>query len=92
MTGRPVLRVAMLSVHTSPLEQPGGGDAGGMNVYVAELARALARRGVEVDVFTRRTSSQEPADVVVAPGVTVTHGPQRPQKELDDNILGKEIE
>ena len=47
------MRVAMISMHTSPLEQPGAGDAGGMNVYVLNVARQLARRGVEVDVFTR---------------------------------------
>lgn len=55
-----VSRVAMVSVHTSPLAQPGTGDAGGMNVYVLELARELARRDVEVEVFTRRTSSDQP--------------------------------
>ena len=44
-------RVAMLSVHTSPLEQPGTGDAGGMNVYVVEVAHQLARRGVEVEIY-----------------------------------------
>ena len=49
-------RVAMLSVHTSPLEQPGTGDAGGMNVYVVELARRLAARGIEVEIFTRATA------------------------------------
>ena len=53
-------RVAMLSVHTSPLDQPGTGDAGGMNVYVSELSRALARRGARVEVFTRATSSAQP--------------------------------
>ncbi len=53
-------RVAMLSVHTSPLDQPGTGDAGGMNVYVAELSRALARRGAEVEIFTRATTSRLP--------------------------------
>ncbi|WJY67213.1 D-inositol-3-phosphate glycosyltransferase [Corynebacterium auris] len=47
------MRVAMISMHTSPLEQPGAGDAGGMNVYVLNVARELARRGVAVDVFTR---------------------------------------
>ena len=46
----------MVSVHTSPLEQPGTGDAGGINVYVAETAKQLAARGVEVDIFTRRTT------------------------------------
>jgi len=56
-------RIAMLSVHTSPLDQPGTGDAGGMNVYVAELARALARRGAAVEIFTRATSSALPESV-----------------------------
>jgi hypothetical protein len=46
----------MFSVHTSPLEQPGTGDAGGMNVYIAEVARSLARRGREVEIFTRATT------------------------------------
>ena len=55
----------MLSVHTSPLEQPGTGDAGGMNVYVLELSRALATRGVRVEVFTRATSSEQPETVVL---------------------------
>ena len=48
-----VRSVGYLSMHTSPLLQPGVGDAGGMNVYVDELARTMADRGVEVDVFTR---------------------------------------
>src|SRR6478735_3094570 len=57
----------MLSVHTSPLEQPGTGDAGGMNVYVLELSRALAARGARVEIFTRATSSDQ-AETVVLPG------------------------
>ena len=48
-------RVAMLSVHTSPLDQPGTGDAGGMNVYVVELAKRLAGAGIDVEIFTRAT-------------------------------------
>ncbi|WP_053204751.1 D-inositol-3-phosphate glycosyltransferase [Jiangella muralis] len=66
-------RVMMLSVHTSPLDQPGGGNAGGMNVYVVELARRLAALGVEVEVFTRATSSGQPPVVETAPGVLVRH-------------------
>ncbi|MCC2336532.1 glycosyltransferase [Cellulomonas wangsupingiae] len=58
-------RVAMLSVHTSPLDQPGTGDAGGMNVYVLELAHALAARGARVEVFTRATRSDLPETVVL---------------------------
>ncbi len=53
-------RVAMISMHTSPLDQPGTGDAGGMNVYVLELSRRLAERGIGVDIFTRATSSRAP--------------------------------
>jgi D-inositol-3-phosphate glycosyltransferase len=66
-------RVAMVSVHTSPLDQPGTGDAGGMNVYVVELSRRLAAHGVEVDVVTRATSSDLPPTVEIEPGVTVRH-------------------
>ncbi len=56
----PLRRVAMLSLHTSPVEQPGSGDAGGMNVYVVEVGRRLAAMGVAVEVFTRATSSDQP--------------------------------
>lgn len=80
-------RVAMLSMHTSPLEQPGGGDAGGMNVYVAELARRLPDLGVEVDVFTRATSSDAPPVMAMAPGVTLRHIPAGPFEELPKEEL-----
>jgi len=63
----------MLMVHTSPLDQPGVGDAGGMNVYVVETAKRLARSGVDVDIFTRATSSKLPPRVEIAPGVGVVH-------------------
>lgn len=63
----------MVSMHTSPLDQPGTGDAGGLNVYVVELARELARRGTEVEVFTRARSSAAPPEVELAPGVLVRH-------------------
>ena len=66
-------RIAMLSVHTSPLHQPGTGDAGGMNVYIVELSRRLADLGIEVEVFTRTTSSDLPPTVELAPGVLVRH-------------------
>jgi D-inositol-3-phosphate glycosyltransferase len=64
-------RVAMISLHTSPLDQPGTGDAGGMNVYVIELARRLADCGIAVDIFTRATSSRLDPVVDVRDGVTV---------------------
>ena len=57
----------MVSVHTSPLSQPGTGDAGGLNVYVVESARELAARGVEVEIFTRRTAADLPALMAAGP-------------------------
>ena len=68
-----IRRVAMISLHTSPLDQPGTGDAGGMNVYVTEVSRELARRGIEVDIFTRATSSTLPPVVAAADGINVHH-------------------
>ncbi|MGY1830816.1 D-inositol-3-phosphate glycosyltransferase [Geodermatophilus sp. SYSU D01180] len=65
--------MATISVHTSPLDQPGAGDAGGMNVYIVEVSRRLAARGIAVDVFTRATSSDLPPVVEMSPGVTVRH-------------------
>jgi D-inositol-3-phosphate glycosyltransferase len=66
-------RIAVLSVHTSPLEQPGTGDAGGMNVYIVQTATRMAQRGVEVEIFTRATSSELPPVAELAPGVRVRH-------------------
>jgi D-inositol-3-phosphate glycosyltransferase len=70
---QPIRRVAMVSLHTSPLDQPGTGDAGGMNVYVIELSKRLARQGIEVDIFTRATDSALPPLVEAHDGVTVRH-------------------
>jgi D-inositol-3-phosphate glycosyltransferase len=75
------VRVAMVSEHASPLAALGGADAGGQNVHVAALSAALARRGVEVVVHTRRDDPALPARVAVAPGFTVEHvdaGPAAP--------------
>jgi D-inositol-3-phosphate glycosyltransferase len=66
-------RVAMLSVHTSPLAQPGSGDGGGMNVYVRALASALAQAGVPVDVLTRAQHPSQAPCVEVEPGFRVLH-------------------
>ena len=64
-------RVAVLSVHTSPLDNPGTGDAGGMNVYIAETSKRIAQRGIEVEIFTRATSAKDQERIEMAPGVTV---------------------
>jgi len=74
-------RLAVLSLHTSPLAQPGTGDGGGMNVYVRELSSALARAGVVCDVFTRAASDDLPAVVQIEPGFRLHHiaaGPPAP--------------
>jgi len=81
----------MLSVHTSPLAQPGFGDAGGMNVYVLELARQLARSGVESEIFTRATGSDQPPAVRVEPGVTVRNVAAGPYEGLSKNDLPPQL-
>ena len=71
-------QIALLSVHTSPLDQPGVGDAGGLNVYVVETAKRLAQQGIAVDIFTRRTSSTVKTETALFDGVLVkqiTAGP-----------------
>jgi len=73
-----VQRVAVLSLHTSPLAQPGSGDSGGMNVYVRELVSALSQAGVECTTFTRRTNAEQPDVVLVEPGHRVIHVPAGP--------------
>jgi D-inositol-3-phosphate glycosyltransferase len=77
----PRFQVALVSEHASPLATLGSDDAGGQNVHVAALARALARRGCRVVVHTRRDDPSLPATVALAPGVIVAHvdaGPPRP--------------
>jgi D-inositol-3-phosphate glycosyltransferase len=84
-------RIAMLSAHTSPLEQPGDGDAGGMNVYVLELSRQLASRGIEVEIFTRATSRHQPQVVDVEPNVRVHHVAAGPFEGLQKNDLPSQL-
>lgn len=84
-------RVCVLSVHTSPLEQPGTGDAGGMNVYIVETARRMADRGVEVEIFTRATSSEHDPVVELAPGVLVRHVEAGPYEGLGKDDLPSQL-
>ncbi|MDA0634069.1 D-inositol-3-phosphate glycosyltransferase [Nonomuraea sp. MCN248] len=70
-------------MHTSPLDQPGTGDAGGMNVYIVESAKRLAQLGVEVDIFTRATARDLPPVTELAPGVLVRHLTAGPYEEMD---------
>jgi D-inositol-3-phosphate glycosyltransferase len=84
-------RIATISLHTSPLDQPGTGDAGGLNVYVVEVARQLARRDVEVEIFTRAVCRDTPPAVELAPGVLVRNVVAGPFEELDKNALPGQI-
>ncbi len=84
-------RVAMISLHTSPLDQPGTGDAGGMNVYVLELARRLAERDIEVDVFTRATGSTLAPVVEVSDGIRVRHVSAGPYEGLTKHELPAQL-
>jgi D-inositol-3-phosphate glycosyltransferase len=85
-----VKRVAMISLHTSPLLQPGSGDSGGMNVYVREVASALAQAGVECTTYTRADRPGLAPEVLVEPGHRVVHvraGPfDLPKEALPDQL------
>jgi D-inositol-3-phosphate glycosyltransferase len=84
-----IRKVAFLSMHTSPLDLPGVGDAGGMNVYVDELAASLARRGIEVTVFTRRTDPSRAAVIGTPAGYEVVHVEAGPVAPLPIPRLGE---
>jgi D-inositol-3-phosphate glycosyltransferase len=64
-------RVAVLAVHTSPVDQPGTGDSGGMNVYIRSVAERLAGTGVAVDLFTRCRGGATHDVREIAPGIRV---------------------
>ncbi|MDQ3107004.1 MAG: glycosyltransferase, partial [Actinomycetota bacterium] len=74
-------------MHTSPLAQPGTGDGGGMNVYVRELATALARAGVRCDVYTRAIDGDQAPIVSVEPGLAVHHVPAGPLRPVAKEAL-----
>ena len=65
------LRIALISLHTSPGAEPGSGDAGGMNVVVRHQAEALGALGHSVEILTRRSSPEQPNEMQLAPGVTL---------------------
>jgi D-inositol-3-phosphate glycosyltransferase len=86
-TDMPLRRAAQISVHTSPLATLGGADAGGMNVYVRELACHLAEEGLPVDIFTRRTDPETPEVRQICPSVNVVAIPAGPPAPLSKNDL-----
>lgn len=94
MSGMPEvpLRIVAVSLHTSPLAEPGGADAGGMNVVVLEQSLALARAGHQVDLFTRRSDPDTPATMDIAPGVRVHHLDAGPPAPLAKSAMEQAIE
>jgi len=88
---KPINRIAILSIHTSPLHQPGFGDSGGMNVYIAETAKRIAARGIEVEIFTRATTATDPEVVEFVPGVKVRHIPAGPFEGLGKEELPAQL-
>ena len=84
-------RIATLMMHTSPLDQAGTGDAGGMNIYVVESAIKMAASGVDVDIYTRATDPNRPAVVEIAKGVTVRNIEAGPFKGLSKEELPSQI-
>ncbi len=81
-------RLAVLSLHTSPLVQPGSGDAGGMNVYVRELVSSLAQVGADCTVYVRRWADDLPGTVEVEPGFRVVHVPAGPVDLAKEQLPG----
>ena len=81
------MRISLVSEHANPLAALGGVDAGGQNVHVAELARALAMRGHEVVVHTRREHPDQPEYVVMAPGVQVHHVTAGPAETIPKDAI-----
>ena len=80
-------RVAMISMHTSPLATLGGKDAGGMNVYVRDLAIHISKAGVPIDIFTRKTDPERPAIQEIAPGARIINLDVGPAAPMDKNQL-----
>ena len=85
------LRIAVLSVHTCPLAALGGKETGGMNVYVRETARELARMGVAVDVFTRSQNASIPRVAELGEGARVIHLPAGPQAPIAREALHRHL-
>lgn len=84
-----IRRLALISDHASPLASLGDVDAGGQNVYVEHVARQMAARGIEVDVFTRRSEPDEPTIVALCPGARVVHIAAGPRRYMPkEHLLG----
>jgi D-inositol-3-phosphate glycosyltransferase len=90
-SGHP-LRIAVISVHTSPLARPGGNKAGGLNVYVLELAKQLAAHGCSIDIFSRATRPDTPEVTEIVPGLRAIHLRAGPLRNLSPESLYKRLD
>ena len=72
------MRVAVITVHGCPLRQAGSKDSGGMNIYILEMVKRMAARGIHVDVFTRHHDPLDPEVVTLSPGARLIHLPSGP--------------
>lgn len=81
-----MLRVGIVSLHTSPLTQAGAGDSGGMNVYIREFVSSLTQAGVTCDVFVRKWSEELEPIVQVEPGFRVIHVPAGPVEMTKEEL------
>jgi D-inositol-3-phosphate glycosyltransferase len=80
-------RIALLSLHSSPLAVIGRADAGGMNVYVRRMADELSSIGIHVDVYTRRTDPHAPEVLRTKDGARIVHLDGGPRQELPKSVL-----
>ncbi|HLC15870.1 MAG TPA: glycosyltransferase [Thermodesulfovibrionia bacterium] len=85
-------RIAMLSVHTSPLAAPGERDTGGMNVFIRELCRQLGAKGIAVDIFTRLNNRTLPFEAKMAPNVNIIHIKAGPPEKIDKYEIPKYLD
>ncbi|MPZ50397.1 MAG: glycosyltransferase [Dehalococcoidia bacterium] len=90
--GGEVMRIAVISAHTSPLARPGGNKAGGLNVYVLELARQLVARGCNVDIFSRATQRDMPEITQIGPGLRAIHLRAGPARNLSPESVHKRLD
>jgi len=77
----------MIAMHTSPLEMPGAGDAGGLNVFVREVSERLGSRGLGIDIFTRRRDAAAPETIELAECVRVIHVEAGPAEPIDKETM-----
>ena len=82
-----LFNIAFLSVHSSPLGQPGLGDTGGMSIYIRELTKELANIGHKIDIFTRSQEPESPEIIEFAPGARLVHIKVGEQAGLDKLLV-----